>query len=207
MAVITDAKNARYGDNGIIMADVSFDDLTSPDGAPLYLPYTSTAHDPADFGPQLYSDLKLGKYGPVQPFIATSEMIQSAKDQKYAEIGAWRDAQESGSTTFSLNGHRWDCDKPSRERLDAALAAVRSNMLPADFFWTDADNIDVPVKAADLESMSAAMDDTMFSQGFRIHERQRQMKEEVEALTDYQVVKDYVVGWPDDTDTTMSGAG
>lgn len=197
MTVITDAKNARYGDNGIIMADVRFDDLTAPDGTPLYLPYTSTAQDSADFGPQLYSDLKSGKYGPVQPFIVTSEMIQAAKDQKHDEINVWRDAQESGSTTFSLNGHRWDCDKPSQERLDAALAVARANILPADFFWTDADNIDVPVKAADLESMSTAMSARMFLQGFKIHERQRRMKEEVDALTDYQAIKDYVVDWPE----------
>lgn len=54
-----------------------------------------------------------------------------------------------------------------------------------------------PVKAADLESMSAVMAATMFLQGFKIHERQRQMKEEVDALTDYQVIKDYIVGWTD----------
>ncbi|EEQ0469365.1 DUF4376 domain-containing protein [Salmonella enterica] len=197
MAIITDAKNARYGDNGIITADVRFDDLSTQDGTPLYLPYISTAHDTADFGPQLYSDLKSGKYGPVTPFTVTSEMIQTAKDQKHNEINVWRDVQESGSTTFSLNGHNWDCNKPSQERLGAALAAARANILPADFFWTDADNIDVPVKAADLESMSAVMAATMFLQGFKIHERQRQMKEEVDALTDYQVIKDYIVGWTD----------
>ncbi|EAW9081056.1 DUF4376 domain-containing protein [Salmonella enterica] len=201
MTIITDAKNARYGDNGIITADVRFDDLTSPDGTPLYLPYISTAYDSADFGPQLYSDLKSGKYGPVTPFTVTSEMIQTAKDQKHNEINVWRDVQESGSTTFSLNGHNWDCNKLSQERLGAALAAARSNILPADFFWTDADNIDVPVKSTDLEAMSTAMSTTMFLQGFRIHERQRQMKEDVDALTDYQAIRDYVVGWTEEGET------
>ncbi|ELD4017365.1 DUF4376 domain-containing protein [Salmonella enterica] len=197
MTVITDAKNARYGDNGIIMAEVRFDDLTDHDGIPLYLPYTATKSDPEPYGVQLYNDLISGKYGFVTPFTATPDMIQAVKDQKHDEINVWRDAQENGSTTFSLNGHRWDCDKPSQERLDAALTAVRSDMLPADFFWTDADNIDVPVQAADLEAMSTAMDATMFSQGFRIHERQRQMKEAVDALKDYQAIKDYVVDWPE----------
>ncbi|EAP6364607.1 DUF4376 domain-containing protein [Salmonella enterica] len=195
MTVITDAKNARYGDNGIITADVRFDDLTAPDGTPLYLPYTATKYDPEPYGVQLYNDLISGKYGFVTPFTATPDMLQSAKDQKHDEINFWRDVQESGSTTFSFNGHNWDCDKPSQERLGAALAAARANILPANFFWTDADNIDVPVNAADLESMSAVMAATMFSQGFRIHERQRQMKEEVDALTDYQAIKDYVVDW------------
>ncbi|ENZ9958595.1 DUF4376 domain-containing protein [Salmonella enterica] len=197
MTVITDAKNARYGDNGTITADVRFDDLTAPDGTPLYLPYTATKYDPEPYGVQLYNDFISGKYGFVTPFTATPDMLQSAKDQKHNEINVWRDVQESGSTTFSLNGHNWDCDKPSQERLGAALAAARANILPANFFWTDADNIDVPVNAADLESMSAVMAATMFSQGFRIHERQRQMKEEVDALTDYQAIKDYVVDWPE----------
>ncbi|HEC7511693.1 TPA: DUF4376 domain-containing protein [Salmonella enterica subsp. enterica serovar Muenchen] len=195
MTIITDAKNARYGDNGIITADVCFDDLTSSDGTPLYLPYISTAHDSADFGPKLYSDLKSGKYGEIKPFIVTPEMLDAARLAKHEEINGWRNQQENSSTTFSLNGHRWDCDKASQERLDTTLDAARSNVLPANFFWTDADNIDVPVKAADLESMSTAMNTTMFLQGFRIHERQRQMKEDVDALSDYQAIKSYVVGW------------
>ncbi|HFJ2022402.1 TPA: DUF4376 domain-containing protein [Salmonella enterica] len=198
MTIITDAKNARYGDNCIITADVRFDDLTSSDGTPLYLPYISTAHDSADFGPQLYSDLKSGKYGEVKPFIVTPEMLDAARLSKQYEINDWRNQQENSSTTFSLNGHRWDCDKASQGRLSASLEAARSNILPANFFWTDADNIDVPVKAADLESMSTAMNTTMFLQGFKIHERQRQMKEEVEALADYQAIKNYVVGWPEE---------
>lgn len=198
MTIITDAKNARYGDNSIITADVRFDDLTATDGTPLYLPYTSTAHDSADFGPQLYSDLKSGKYGEVKPFIVTPEMLDAARLEKHNEINSWRNQQEHGSTTFSLNGHRWDCDKASLERLSATLEAARSNILPADFFWTDADNIDVPVKSTDLEAMSTAMSTTMFLQGFRIHERQRQMKEDVDALSDYQAIKDYIVGWPEE---------
>ncbi|EDS3549514.1 hypothetical protein GQJ10_004350, partial [Salmonella enterica subsp. enterica serovar Kentucky] len=40
--VITDAKNGRYCENGTIMVDVRFDDLTAADGTPLYLPYIAT---------------------------------------------------------------------------------------------------------------------------------------------------------------------
>lgn len=198
MTTVTDAKNARYGDNGTITADVHFDDLTAVDGTPLYLPYIATKYDPEPYGVQLYNDLVSGKYGHIVPFTATPEMIQAAKAAKRAEINGWRNQQEHGSTTFSLNGHRWDCDKPSQERLNATLEAARSNILPADFFWTDADNIDVPVKSTDLEAMSTAMSTAMFLQGFRIHERQRQMKEDVDALSDYQAIKDYIVGWSEE---------
>uniref|UniRef100_UPI003F66A732 DUF4376 domain-containing protein n=1 Tax=Salmonella enterica TaxID=28901 RepID=UPI003F66A732 len=196
MTVITDAKNARYGDNGIITADVRFDDLTAPDGTPLYLPYISTAHDPADFGPQLYSDLKSGKYGPVQPFIATSEMIQSAKDQKHAEINAWRNTQENLSYVFQFNNHEWDYGKDTQERLSLSVQMAKQNKLPGGFIWTDADNNDVPVSAGELLNLSDAIDQMMFKKGLEIHLRQRQMKEEVDALTDYQAIKDYVVDWP-----------
>ncbi|EAY4773685.1 DUF4376 domain-containing protein [Salmonella enterica] len=196
MTMITSAKNARYNESGAISADVQFDGETNSDGTPRYLPYTAAEHDSMDYGRQLFADLKAGKYGPVAPFTVTPEMLTAAKQAKHAEINAWRDAQENGSTTFNLNGHNWDCDKASQERIDAALAAARANIIPADFFWTDADNIDVPVKAADLESMSTAMSARMFLQGFKIHERQRQMKEEVDKLTTIDEVRKYIPDWP-----------
>lgn len=197
MTVITDAKNARYGDNGIITADVRFDDLTAPDGTPLYLPYTSTAQDSADFGPQLYSDLKAGKYGPVTPFTVTSEMIQVAKDDKHYEINAWRSMQESTNYIFQFNEHNWDYGRATQERLSLSVQTAKANRLPTDFIWTDADNIDVPMTPGELLNLSDAIDQVMFTKGLQIHMRQRQMKEEVDALTDYQAIKDYVVDWPE----------
>lgn len=209
--IITAVRNPYYNDNGTITAEVQFEGETNSDGTPRYMPFTAAEHDPQDYGRQLFSDLKSGKYGEVKPFTVTPEMLTAAKQAKHAEINAWRDAQENGSIIFTLNGHRWDCDKSSQERLGAALAAARANMLPADFFWTDADNIDVPVKAADLESMSTAMVATMFSQGFKIHERQRQMKEEVDKLTTIDDVRAYIPDWPpaptpaSTTDSTGAG--
>ncbi|EFT2484890.1 DUF4376 domain-containing protein [Salmonella enterica] len=196
VAFITAVRNPRYNESGTISADVQFDGETDSDGTPRYSPFTAAEHDPMEYGRQLYADLKAGKYGPVTPFTVTPEMLTAAKQAKHAEISAWRDAQENSSTTFSLNGHRWDCDKSSQERLGAALEAARSDMLPADFFWTDADNIDVPVNAADLDAMSTAMNKTMFLQGFKIHERQRQMKEEVDKLTTIDEVRKYIPDWP-----------
>ncbi|EEP0994637.1 DUF4376 domain-containing protein [Salmonella enterica] len=193
--VITDAKNGRYGENDTIMADVRFDDLTAADGTPLYLPYTATKYDPEPYGVQLYNDLVSGKYGQIVPFTATPEMIQSAKDAKHAEINNWRDTQENGSIIFTLNGHRWDCGKASQSRLAPVVAVARTGVLPPDFFWTDADNIDVPVTADELTALEAAMQQNMVIQGFKIHERQRQMKEEVDLLTDYKAIQNFMVGW------------
>ncbi|ECI3888044.1 DUF4376 domain-containing protein [Salmonella enterica subsp. enterica] len=197
MTVITDVLNARYNENGTITADVRFNNEIAPDGTPLYLPYTAAAHDPAPYGVQLYNDLVSGKYGSITPFTATPEMIQTAKDAKHAEINDWRDVQENGNYPFTLNGHRWDCGKASQTRLAPVVAVAKSGALPPGFFWTDADNIDVPMTADELTALEAAMQQNMVLQGFKIHERQRQMKEEVDKLTDYKAIQNYVVGWPD----------
>ncbi|EDT6783058.1 DUF4376 domain-containing protein, partial [Salmonella enterica subsp. enterica] len=118
-----------------------------------------------------------------------------ARQKKRAEINAWRDAQENGSVIFVLNGHRWDCGKASQTRLSPVVAVAKSGMLPPGFFWTDADNTDVPMTTDELTALEAAMQQNMVLQGFKIHERQRQMKEEVDKLTDYKAIKDYAVGW------------
>ncbi|EJJ6651480.1 DUF4376 domain-containing protein, partial [Salmonella enterica] len=107
------------------------------------------------------------------------------------------DEQENGSIIFTLNGHRWDCGKASQTRLAPVVAVAKSGELPPGFFWTDADNIDVPMSTDELTALEAAMQQNMVLQGFKIHERQRQMKEEVDKLTDYKAVQDYAVGWPE----------
>lgn len=197
MTVITDARNGRYNENGTISVEVCFDNNKTEDGVALYLPYTAAVHDQADYGRQLYADLVAGKYGTVTPFTVTPEMLTAARQKKHTEINAWRDEQENGSIIFTLNGHRWDCGKASQTRLAPVVAVAKSGELPPGFFWTDADNIDVPMSTDELTALEAAMQQNMVLQGFKIHERQRQMKEEVDKLTDYKAVQDYAVGWPE----------
>ncbi|WZX59618.1 DUF4376 domain-containing protein [Salmonella enterica subsp. diarizonae serovar 58:r:z53] len=198
MKTVIDAKNAVYNENGTINADVLFDDVFESDGkTPMWLPFTAAEHDPMDYGRQLFADLVAGKYGTVTPFTVTPEMLTAAKDAKHSEINAWRDAQENGSVIFTLNGHRWDCGKASQTRLAPVVAVARTGALPPGFFWTDADNIDVPMTADELTALEAAMQQNMVIQGFKIHERQRQMKEEVDKLTDYKAIQAYAVGWSD----------
>ncbi|EDU9185956.1 DUF4376 domain-containing protein [Salmonella enterica subsp. enterica] len=189
MNIIT-AKNGVYTESGLINCLVHFENFDD------FIPFTASPDDPEAHGRQLYADLKAGKYGPVTPFTVTPEMIQSAKDQKHAEINAWRDAQEDGSIIFTLNDHKWDCGKASQTRLAPVVAVAKSGALPPDFFWTDADNIDVPMTTDELTALEAAMQQNMVLQGFRIHERQRQMKEEVDKLTGYKAIQNYMVDWP-----------
>ncbi|MDJ3783450.1 DUF4376 domain-containing protein [Salmonella enterica] len=198
MKTVIDVKNAVYNENGTINADVLFDDVFESDGkTPMWLPFTAAEHDPMDYGRQLFADLVAGKYGPVTPFTVTPEMVTAAKAAKHAEINTWRDLQENGSIIFTLNNHRWDCGKASQTRLAPVIAVAKSGALPPGFFWTDADNIDVPMTADELTALEAAMQQNMVIQGFKIHERQRQMKEEVDKLTDYKAIQAYAVGWSD----------
>ncbi|EAS8529846.1 DUF4376 domain-containing protein [Salmonella enterica] len=188
------AKDAVYTENGMINALVHsevFDD---------FIPFTASPDDPEAHGRQLYADLKAGKYGPVAPFTVTPEMLTAAKQAKHAEINNWRDTQENGSIIFTLNGHKWDCGKASQTRLAPVVAVAKSGALPPGFFWTDADNIDVPMTADELTALEAAMQQNMVLQGFKIHERQRQMKEEVDKLTDYKAIQDYIIGWTENNE-------
>ncbi|EAC0348649.1 DUF4376 domain-containing protein [Salmonella enterica subsp. enterica serovar Newport] len=122
--------------------------------------------------------------------------IEDARSRKHDEINAWRNTQENGNYPFILNDHHWDCGKASQDRLSPVTAVAKQGALPPGFFWTDADNIDVPMSADELIKLEAAMQQNMVLVGFKIHERQRRMKEEVDKLTDAQAVLDYVVGWP-----------
>ncbi|MCH5494131.1 DUF4376 domain-containing protein [Salmonella enterica subsp. diarizonae serovar 16:z10:e,n,x,z15] len=123
--------------------------------------------------------------------------LNTALIQKHAEINAWRSSQENANYTFTFDNHKWDYGKATQERLTLSVQMAKANKLPAGFIWTDADNNDVPMSAGELLNLSDAIDQAMFTTGLQIHLRQRQMKEEIDKLTDAQAVLDYVVGWPD----------
>ncbi|EDU1413426.1 DUF4376 domain-containing protein [Salmonella enterica] len=125
--------------------------------------------------------------------------IEDARNQKHAEINAWRDQQENGSTTFDWNGHKWDAGKASQDRLAPVLVVAKAGQLPDGFFWTDASNEDVPVTVDDLLAIDAGMTQVMVTQGFKIHERQRQMKKDISELTKVSDILNYPVGWSDNS--------
>ncbi|EAR2051292.1 DUF4376 domain-containing protein [Salmonella enterica] len=122
--------------------------------------------------------------------------LNTALTQKHAEINDWRNIQENMNYVFRFNNHNWDYGKTTQERLSLSVQMAKANKLPAGFIWTDADNNDVPMSAGELLNLSDAIDQAMFTMGLQIHLRQREMKEEVDKLTDAKAVLDYVVGWP-----------
>ncbi|EEP1423067.1 DUF4376 domain-containing protein [Salmonella enterica] len=123
--------------------------------------------------------------------------IEDARSRKHDEINAWRNVQESANYTFTFDNHKWDYGKATQERLTLSVQMAKANKLPAGFIWTDADNNDVPMTAGELLNLSDAIDQAMFTKGLQIHMRQREMKEEIDKLTDVKAILDYVVGWPD----------
>lgn len=123
--------------------------------------------------------------------------LNTALIQKHAEINDWRNIQENMNYVFRFNNHNWDYGKAMQERLSLSVQMAKQNKLPDGFIWTDADNNGVPMTAGELLNLSDAIDQAMFTKGLQIHMRQRQMKEEVDKLTDYKAIKDYAVGWPE----------
>ncbi|HCM6314047.1 TPA: DUF4376 domain-containing protein [Salmonella enterica subsp. enterica serovar 14:z:e,n,x] len=122
---------------------------------------------------------------------------EQARKQKYREIDIWRTTQENASYTFKFRDHTWDYGKAAQNRLEPVAMLAKNGQLPEGFFWTDAHNHDIPMTPADIQTLEAAMTGAMVTKGFEIHQRQRQMKNEVNSLTNAQAVLDYVVGWPE----------
>ena len=127
-----------------------------------------------------------------------NETAEIARERKLAEISRWRDEQENAGVIFEWHGHRWDGGKAARSRLSPVTAVAQAGALPEGFFWTDVDNRDVRLTAEELVQLDGAMLQAMVRRGFKIHERQRQMKEAVERLTGTEEINRFVVGWEGD---------
>ncbi|EEW0909994.1 DUF4376 domain-containing protein, partial [Escherichia coli O4] len=119
----------------------------------------------------------------------TPELIAAAKDAKRREIEAWRDSQENVEFIFTFDGRRFDGGKTSQSRLSPVVATAQAGLLPDGFFWTDADNNNVVLTREKLIALNDAMMVAMVAEGFKIHERQRKMKEELSSLEDLRSIR------------------
>lgn len=110
-------------------------------------------------------------------------------------INLWRAEQEQASIVFEHAGRRWDGGLRVMERIKPARrVAERAGTVLDGFFWTDADNNDVPVSLADLIALDEAHDAAIVAQGWRIHARQRAMKITIEAMDALQL-GDFLPDW------------
>ncbi|NRF60912.1 DUF4376 domain-containing protein [Vibrio coralliilyticus] len=117
------------------------------------------------------------------------QQIALLQEAKKGEANQWRYQQEAdASTIVEANGHSWDAGPEARARIDSAL--LTQQMPP---YWTDADNNDhVGMTLVELRAVKVAIGEL----GFQIHHRQRTMKKEIEAITDFAKLEAYQVGWP-----------
>ena len=105
--------------------------------------------------------------------------LETAQEQKWAEIKSMRDQLEFGG--FEFNGGIYDSDQVSQGRIMGAVIAG------VDQVWTLADNTTVELNASQLQQLYAALQAHIAS----IHERGRiarqlifeaETKEQVEAI-------------------------
>ena len=146
-------------------------------------------------------DSRIGDhYDPVTGYthaLLSPEQLDGLRMALRDQINAWRDVQEAATIVFEHAGRRWDGGLAVRTRLMPMLSLP---VLPEGFFWTDADDNDVPVDAAALAALGAAHEAAIVTQGFVIHVRQRAMKAEIDALGDAAALLVYAPGWPDQAD-------
>lgn len=119
------------------------------------------------------------------------QQIELVRQSKKDEINAWRNTLENDDQqTVLAVGGEWDAGPDARLRIDSAL--LTEQMPP---YWTDANNVVHHGMTLDeLKQVKVAISDL----GFAIHDRQRNMKKEVEALTELDEILNYSVGWPEE---------
>ena len=158
--------------------------------------FTASADDPESYGREIFEACIRGDAGPVGEYRANDDMaVEEARRMKNAEINAWRDAMEASGYVFEHRGRKWDYGKEAMTRLGMSASAARGGVLPEGFFWTDAENNDVPMTADELISLSDAAGKAMFRKGLEIHIRQREMKKAIAELSDSETILAYMVGW------------
>lgn len=117
--------------------------------------------------------------------------------ERMAEVNAYRDTW--GSSHFSYDGHRWDCDAKGVRNIEkvnqTALILANANQdLPVGFVFRSKDNINVPANAAYMAGMDAALfafgNDCYLASW--IHKYMISQCATLQAVTDY----DISTGWP-----------
>ncbi|EGO8116978.1 TPA: DUF4376 domain-containing protein [Escherichia coli] len=121
--------------------------------------------------------------------------LSAARGIKNGEINDWRNRMENAGYIMEYNGRKWDYGKATQDRLEPSVTAARAGKLPAEFFWTDAENNDVPMSADELIALSEAVGEAMFKKGLEIHIRQREMKKELAGMDNAGEIMKFTPGW------------
>ena len=110
--------------------------------------------------------------------------LEDVKEEKLAEFKRLRDVEEVENIDY--NGHPYDYDQKSRERLHSARQALQdSGQEGASIVWTTADNQRVTLKVADF----AAINGLAAQRSNALHIKYNKLKERVNAALAAEVVK------------------
>lgn len=157
------------------------------------VPFTARPDDIESHGKELYERAVKGEFGEIAEYPLTdAQQLALAIEQACNRVSSWRSVQENADIAFEYNGRTWDAGKDSKDRIKVMTELTA---LPDGFFWTDYNNNDVEVDMAYLQKLEVAMNQAMAEQGFKIHARQREMKEELQAMTDIASVNAYIPSW------------
>lgn len=187
MNAVKDIRNPVYLGNGAVDCEVLFE------GRSEYVVYTAAPGDAAPTGQRIWQELQSGKWGEIAPFTATPELIAAAKDAKRQEIEAWRTEQEAQSFTFEWNGRTWNAGPSSLARLTPAITAAEYAGEQA-VTWSDTTNEPVNLTVQELKSLAVALAQALSERNNAIYRYQREMKEELDDLSDLQAVRNFCVG-------------
>lgn len=182
---VKDIKSPRYLESGAIDCEVLFY------GLPDYVPYTATATDTVETGKAVWAALMSGKFGKVKKFTVTAKMLDDAKASKRQEINAWREAQEEGPFTIEYEGRQWQVGAKALQRIDTT-ASMR-NIAGSTFYWSDAENEDVPLTGEQLQGLRDAMFAAMAKRNNDLYKQSRAMKEALNRLTDLPAIRAFKI--------------
>lgn len=124
-----------------------------------------------------------------------ADQLEALRERARALVNAWRDEQEAAGIVFLHGGRSWDGGLVVRTRL-TPLQSLQA--LPDGFFWTDAEDADVPMTLAALAALHTAHEAAIVARGFEIHVRQRELKGAIEAL-DFAALQAFTPDWPADS--------
>lgn len=109
--------------------------------------------------------------------------LDQVKAQKISELTSAANAAIGGLVSYKNTQFQAD-EKVSQTRLKGVLTAYTAATLPANFYWVDAGNNQVPMTYADLQGLAAAM----ANQGWAAFEKLQTIKAQVNAASDIATV-------------------
>ena len=125
---------------------------------------------------------------PVAVDPSTLLTLDQVKAQKISELTSAANAAIGGLVSYKNTQFQAD-EAVSQSRLKGVLTAYTAATLPANFYWVDAGNNQVPMTYADLQGLAAAM----ANQGWPAFERLQTLKAQVNAAADIASIN--AVSW------------